>query len=258
MHFRFSVDDNILFLKDIKEKNYTSIFDNSYLALYKRLHEKFDLKVQLNLFFEYKQFNLTEMPNKYKSEWQSNKDWLQLSFHSKNEQTVYTHSDYNTAYNDCQQVHNEIIRFAGQGVLNPFTTIHCCTTTHQANSAFYDSNIKGLAGLFGTIEKPRESYNLKFQDFKSIYKDCFYYDKASDLYFVNIDMVINTFDINDIMPYLSKHIGRQHIEIMIHEQYFYPDYYMYQPDYEQKLNTAISYLIDNDYKSCFLDEFIKI
>ena len=46
--FCFTVDDNIRFLKEIAEKNYKSIFEHPYLAMYKRLHEDFDLKVQLN------------------------------------------------------------------------------------------------------------------------------------------------------------------------------------------------------------------
>ena len=48
--FSFTVDDNIIFLKDITEMGCESIFDHPYLAMYKRLHEKYDLKIQLNLF----------------------------------------------------------------------------------------------------------------------------------------------------------------------------------------------------------------
>lgn len=254
MHFRFSVDDNIWFFKDLAQNNYNSIFDNSYLALYKRLHEKYNLKVQLNLFYQYENFDLSKMPERYKQEWINNKDWLQMSFHSKNEKTLYTNSGYDKLFEDCQTVNNEIKRFAGAEVLNSFTTIHCCKTTQEGNKALKTLGVKGLAGLFGTDKNPKQSYSLKYQDFKDIYTDCYYYDKAIDMYFVNIDMVINTFNIEDIIPYLSKYIGKEHIEIMIHEQYFYPHYYMYQPDYKKKLNTAISYLLDNNYKSCFLNE----
>ena len=47
--FCFTVDDN--FLKELTEGNYNSIFDHPYLALYRRLHERYGLKVQLNLFY---------------------------------------------------------------------------------------------------------------------------------------------------------------------------------------------------------------
>lgn len=258
MHFRFSVDDNIWFLQDLANNNYNSIFDNSYLALFKRLHEKYNLKVQLNLFYQYENFDLSKVPDRYKPEWISNKDWLQLSFHSKSEKTLYTNSGYDEVFSDCQTVNNQIKRFAGEKVLNPVTTVHCCKTTLSGLKALEDLGIKGLAGLFGTAQKPNQSYGLVYCDFKSIYTDCYYYNKTYNMCFVNLDMVINTFRLEDIIPYLKNYIGKEHIEIMIHEQYFYPHYYMYQPDYESKLNTAISYLIDNNYKSCFLDEVIKI
>ena len=45
MKFCFTVDDNIRFLKEITENRYQSIFDHPYLAMYRRLHEEFDLKV---------------------------------------------------------------------------------------------------------------------------------------------------------------------------------------------------------------------
>ena len=50
--FRVSSDDNILFLQDITENQnkYRSIFDNPYLAIYKKAHDLYGAKVHLNLF----------------------------------------------------------------------------------------------------------------------------------------------------------------------------------------------------------------
>ena len=48
--FRISSDDNILFLKDLSEGDYKSIFDHPYLAVYKKAHDLFGAKVHLNLF----------------------------------------------------------------------------------------------------------------------------------------------------------------------------------------------------------------
>mgnify|MGYP000897823803 FL=1 len=89
MKFRFSVDDNIIFLKDIAYGSCNSIFENPYLSVYKRLHEKYGVKVQLNLFYQMDGFNLSQMPDRYKDEWIANSDWLQLSFHSRSEQPSF-------------------------------------------------------------------------------------------------------------------------------------------------------------------------
>ena len=50
--FRLSVDDNVRFLQDIAEHDYRSIFENPYLAMYRRLHEKYGLKVHMNIYWE--------------------------------------------------------------------------------------------------------------------------------------------------------------------------------------------------------------
>ena len=49
--FCFAVDDNIRFFKELTEKKPECIFAHPYFAMYMRLHEALDLKVQLNLFY---------------------------------------------------------------------------------------------------------------------------------------------------------------------------------------------------------------
>ena len=43
---------------------------------------------------------------------------------------------------------------------------------------------------------------------------------------------------------------------MIHEQYFYPDYPAYQPDFEKKLVNTLKFLLENGYKSAFYEELV--
>jgi hypothetical protein len=42
----------------------------------------------------------------------------------------------------------------------------------------------------------------------------------------------------------------------MHEQYFYPYYEGYQPDYRQKVMTAVKWATDNAYKPAFLSECV--
>ena len=53
------MDDNIRFINDLTREPKKSIFDHPYLAMYKRLHEQFGLKVQLKLFYEIPEFDLS-------------------------------------------------------------------------------------------------------------------------------------------------------------------------------------------------------
>ena len=52
--FCFTIDDNIRFLKELTAQKPGSMFDHPYLAMLRRLHERFDLKIQLNLFTVWK------------------------------------------------------------------------------------------------------------------------------------------------------------------------------------------------------------
>ena len=56
------------------------MFDHPYLAMYRRLHEEFGLKVQLNLFYRMESFDLSQVSDAYYEEWKENSDWLKLSF----------------------------------------------------------------------------------------------------------------------------------------------------------------------------------
>ena len=74
--FCFTVDDNIRFLKELSSGSEQSLFAHPYPALYKRLHERYGLKVQLNLFYEMPGFDLSRMTDRFRKEWEENADWL--------------------------------------------------------------------------------------------------------------------------------------------------------------------------------------
>ena len=59
-NFCFTIDDNIRFLKEITEGEFESIFEYPYLSMLARLHEKFDLKIQMNLFYRLGDFDLAK------------------------------------------------------------------------------------------------------------------------------------------------------------------------------------------------------
>lgn len=254
-NFCFTVDDNIRFFKEITEREYQSIFEHPYLAMYKRLNEKFDLKVQLNLFYRCDGFDLSMMSDAYRDEWSENADWLKLSFHSELENVrPYENSDYDEVKKHCDSVQGEILRFAGKSSLAATTTVHYCVTTEQGLCALKDSGVTGLFGLFGNDTSPRTSYGLSNEIADKIRRG----DVVSSdgIAFAGIDIILNSFDEQTILSQLDGLIGRKLIKVMIHEQYFYPDYFNYQPDFEQKLNSTFSILSANGYKSDFFENVI--
>lgn len=258
MKYRFSIEDNIWVFQDLAEKNYSSIFENQYLGFLKSLHDEFGTKVHLNVFYETEGFNLSQMPDKYKSEWEKNSPWLRLSFHSMSEfpGERYENATYDEAKRDCEKVQNEIIRFAGEKTLSRGTSIHYVIASKETILALKDCGIKIMAGMFGTPEEPNKSYHLGEDVTNYMHSHTMYNDPETGMPFVNTDMVINKFALEDIVPSLTPCIGKDFVEIMIHEQYYHEHYPLYQPDYEDKVRTAVKLLCDNGYEPTFLEELI--
>ena len=253
--FCFTVDDNIRFLKELNERSYPDIFSHPYLRTYRRLHEKYDLKVQLNLFYEADDFNLSQMTDNYRDEWLQNSDWLKLSFHSRLEAVKpYESSGYEEVFEDCQKVHREIIRFASLPSLAKTTTIHYCLATSEGLSALKDNGVLGLLGLYGTPEKPCFSY-------QSTPAECIMLSggqviSSENMMYSSIDIVLNRHKECEISRLLDELSERDFIKVMIHEQYFYLDYARYQPSFEEKLNITFSFLRKNGYESIFFEDLL--
>lgn len=253
--FCFTVDDNIRFFQSITKNQPESLFDDPYLAMYKRLHDEFDLKVQLNLFYCSDEFDLSQMTDAYRDEWKEHSNWLKLSFHSRVENSKpYQFSGYDEVYNDCKAVHDQILRFASPSTLAKTTTIHCCLATQDGLKALAEHGVKGLLGLYGDEENPRTSYSineknaLRLRNGNILLKD--------GINFAPIDVILNIYSLEEILTNLSNLLDREKIWLMIHEQYFYPDYKRYQPDFEKKLRETFLFLCQNGYKSRLFEDLI--
>ena len=61
----------------------------------------------------------------------------------------------------------------------------------------------------------------------------------------------------EILSHLQTLVLRDMVKVMIHEQYFYSDYPLYQKDFEEKLQMTMQYLIDNAFKGAFFEEMIE-
>lgn len=198
----FTVDDNLRCLQELSQGDYSSIFEYPYFAMYKRLHERFDLKVQLNLFYENPKFNLSEMSDRFKDEWKSNSDWLKMSFHSRLENfQPYIESGYDEVYEDCRAVNSEIVRFAGEEALAKTTTIHYCYATQEGLNALKDNGVKGLLGLFGTrvsyLRTPEQCDILRTGE---VVRD-------GGISYAMIDAVLNNLKKDEILPTVVRYVS---------------------------------------------------
>lgn len=255
-NYCFTVDDNIRFLKELTNGNNRDLFEHPYLAMYRRLHEAYGVKVQLNLFYEMPGFDLSQMTERFKEQFQQNAFWLKMSFHSRLENVCpYEFSGYEEVYADCKAVQDQILRFAGQECLAQTTTIHYCRNTAQGLEALKDNGVKGLLGLFGTDAAPRTSYEVPMEDACKIRRG--HIVPYLGIPMGSIDMVINDCKRENLIPCLEALMPRNQFHVMIHEQYFYPDYVRYIPDFEDMLRDIFGFMEKNAFASRFFEEMIS-
>ena len=259
--FSFTVDDNIRFLRELNASRYKSIFDHPYLAMYKRFHDIFDTKVQLNLFYKLDSFDLSMMTQRDLDEFSAASDWLKFSFHSKSEMpdAPYRNADGETVREDCLFVHREIIRFAGEECLSNCTTVHWGAATEDGVRALRDLGYRTLTGYF-TLPK-RVAYYAPEELVAHIYGRDFWKDTAIDMLFGRIDLVLNcnTHEQNmkiveDIMASPTR---GGFVSLMIHEQYFHKDYWRHLPDFEARVLEPCALLAKAGYEGRHIAEVLN-
>ena len=84
------------------------------------------------------------------------------------------------------------------------------------------------------------------------------YDKETDMYYKlscnSVCLNLNT--VENLVTDLEPVLGKEFIGYATHEQYFYEDYFAYQPDYAEKLLLTAKILSENGYEYIFIEDFV--
>ena len=262
--YRFSTDDNIWFLRDIARHadTYHSIFDNPYLAFWRAMHEKYGTKIHFNIYYQTQGFNLSQMPDKFRPEWQANASWIHLGMHARGNDPdrPYLHASGQQVRADYRLIDHEIERFAGKSLTCSEMTVHWGEIPREGIQALREEGVKTQVAYF--IANPDglalASLYVPLDQWRYLSGHDYWKDRQLDVILVRHDMVINMFALPDIIPNLERLAADPHqsevIELMIHEQYFYPDYVAYEPDYRQRVETAIRWVTEKGYKPVFYND----
>ena len=157
-YYYLFIDDVIWLFRDLTRQRPKSLFDNDFIKLLKEAHEKYDLKVQLNLFYRtdyyygWDEFSLPEMTDQYKAEFEAASDWLKFSFHSKQEFPDYPHinASYDDMKNCFEAIRNEVFRFAGEKSFTYGIVPHWGSVSFDGCRALKDCGVKLLHTTIGT------------------------------------------------------------------------------------------------------------
>ncbi|HIE51996.1 MAG TPA: hypothetical protein EYP85_09575 [Armatimonadetes bacterium] len=260
--YRFSIDDNSFFLRDIAQKQYASLFDCFYLNLLRQLHQKYGAKFVLNIYYTTEEgFELPQFPDRYKGEWQDNAEWLKLSFHAyaNKPDRPYQYAPAEKLAADLDLVAEQILRFAGEQTYSPPTVIHWGMVQPQALPVLVERGVRVLSGTF-TRRNGGWDVNYFLDDDRSEYlaRHDALVDFDSGIVFSKIDLVCNLTPVEQIAPTLeslARDPNRAEImDLFTHEQYFWPFYHHYLPDHPQRLDTAIRWVTELGYEPVFFHE----
>lgn len=261
--FRFSADDNILFLKDLgtNPEGYPSLFNHWHLAFWREMHEEYGTKLHANIYYQTDGFDLTQMPDKWKDEWQENASWMHLSFHALQDKPdrPYRNAKYAQIAHDYDLVCGHIRRFAGSEVISNTTTVHWAECPKDTIVALRDRGIERLVALFDVqgYESGVCTTGYYLPPEQCAYCDTrgAWHDPATGLTFIRCTAVVNALEVEDIEPYFEARTATPHtgemVELLIHEQYFREELPLYQPTVFDKVRTALRWVTEHGYEPVF-------
>lgn len=208
----FSIDDCIEIFRDITINNYNSLFESDYFSFFKELHDKYDAKISLYSFVEYKEFNIKNTTDKFKKEFINNSDWLKIGFHGFNENSRY--NDKENIKKDYKLFIKYVKRFAGNlNIIDNFVRLH-----------YFSGNLEnilkikkfGIKGLF-TADDDRDNYYLKKNENIFLNKHNIYKDIKNEIFFIKTNLRIEKIEnINEILKTIDIN---NNIIMFTHEQY---------------------------------------
>jgi len=261
--YRVVIDDNSFFLRDITQKRYGSLFDCFYLKMLKDLHERFGARFTLNIYYTTgDDWNLSQFPDRYRAQWQENADWLRLAFHAyaNDPPRPYQDAPVEKLLADLKQVNEQIRRFAGPHTFSPVVVVHWGMTRPEAWQPLHEHGSPVLGGYFRKSADGRWDVNYRMDALRSewLSRHDVLKDFDSGMMFSKVDMVVNSTPLDQVVPTLASVVGdpRQGeiVDLLTHEQYFWPFYERYLPDHAKRMERAIGFLTERGYECVFLQD----
>lgn len=273
--YHFYIDDCIFFLADIHKHGYKSLFECFFLRRLQELNRRYGVKFVLNCFYrnDHDPFTLPELTGRYKSEWIDNTGWLKLSFHAYSEfpDRPYQDTSSEKLAGDYDLVREEIVRFAGAETFRPPTVIHWGMVRPEALNVLVARGVKILSGMFlnGRTAVGQESgeelrldvgYFLDKTRAEYLKNNLLVYDFEKKILFIMGDVCCNLDPADTIVRMLELKYGRGNLNHVItlatHEQYSFPFYANYIPDHFERIEAAVKWCAEHNYRPVFPHEGI--
>ena len=212
----FSCDDTYACLYDLIQNasTYTSIFENSFFNSLKTCHDSTGACFTLNTFnteTTVPDYDISNVPSKFQSEFQANKSWLRFAFHAENETTRYGSAtgaleSYNKFVNAIYQLTGDyecIDRITRLGFFSGSLT----------NVLLMKNANYGIIGLL-TADDTRTSYYLTTEESEIARLKGKYFDLENEIIHIK---TLNRSNATAMAELNSNPMYRKHAEFFWHE-----------------------------------------
>ena len=206
----------------------------------------------------------------------------------------YINADYSLVDSNFKLIKGEIVRFAGENTFAKSVVPHWAPISREGIQALSDNGIKVCYATYGEKVEFDENSNLPYGHsfrllhnrkketgvYKKVTRDnavatalCGYNhidekdymscmgkfktfkDPQTGMgYTTAAQAVLNLIPLDIMEEELLKYTGQEYLSIGNHEQYYYSDYYAYQPDYAEKIYTMGKVMKENGFEFIFAEE----
>lgn len=215
MEIHFSVDDTLMVFRYLTENQdkIDSIFETPAFGVAKILHDYLGINVNFYCMYTDGNFTLSDMPIKWKSEFEKNSTWLKFGFYCLNGHSDYSDATEEDVTNDYAKVVNEIVRWGGASVVTTKIRLHYFAGSRDAVRALVKQGIECLI----CADDDRGSYCLLQSEELLIRNLGEFYSEELKCRFVPTD--IRAENISDVKLLIDKFKEKEWVTIFTHERF---------------------------------------
>lgn len=273
------IDDNVFFFNDLAREKPKHAFDHFYLKKLKELHNSYGTKFILKCFFrddhDPEHFTLDRCPDCWKQEFEDNSDWLHLAFHALSEfpDRPYQHCTEARLAHDLELTTAELRRIAGDRGCTAPTNVHWAmlppnlfhvmrehgvriltSSGFMNNRIIQDGRVETISGAACDIGFFYEQDVAQYMAAKRSF-----YDADHDLFLSRTFLCCNIDTKEELREKIIAEDKKQlcdFLELIGHEQYAFPRYENFLPDYAERWECACRTAVELGYEPVFFNDGI--
>ena len=190
-----------------------SIFDTRTLGFLRYMHESYNVCFDLFCTFKCENYSLSEMPGKYKYEFEKNADWLRFGFHCYEETDNYSLVNEEQFRYCFTEFSNEIKRVTGQNNYLKMLRLHGFSGSADVCKVLKESGVDILL----TSDDNRCDYYLSSEENRKLHTNLQYFDDSLGIQFYKSCTRLEHSDKTDIDVENYKRLNVDVIPFFTHE-----------------------------------------